>query len=69
MFENYKIASYVDVYTSISILGPTSVAGKENVYTPDPNYAPRISLNSPGLYFTLKGKELSTGFPTLLHPI
>lgn len=53
--ESYKIASYVNVYTpDMRISGPTSFGGEENVYTTDATYSPRISLNTSGLYFTLK---------------
>lgn len=53
--ESYKVASYANVYVpEMRIQGPQSFGGEENVYTPDANYAPRVSLNSPGLYFTLK---------------
>ena len=52
--ESYKIASHTDVFVSkMSIHGPESFGGKENIYTPDANYAPRISLKTSGLYFTL----------------
>lgn len=50
---NYKIASHVDVFVSkMNIQGPSSWGGEENIYTPDPNYTPRISLNVKGSYFT-----------------
>lgn len=62
--ENYKIASYTDVYTSISISGPSSFGGEENVYTPDPNYTPRILLKTSGLYFTL---DLSGGLAEIFN--